>query len=123
MPRGNSDLSVIGSSTKVTGRVSGDGGLRVEGAVKGDVAVTGPLEVAEGATIEGNVRAESLDLSGALTGDVAAQGLVIVRSGAAARGELKGSQVAIEPGSRVSVRLECEFELDLGSPSPPAKRR
>ena len=122
MARGNSDLSVIGSSTKVTGRVSGDGALRVEGAVKGDVAVTGPLEVAEGATIDGNVRAESLDLAGALVGDVAAQGAVIVRSGAAARGELKGSQVAIEPGSRVSVRLECEFELDLG-PSAPAKRR
>src|SRR5688572_336406 len=123
MARATSDISVIGSSTKVTGRVSGDGGLRVEGAVKGDVAVTGPLEIAEGATIDGNVRAESLDLAGALTGDVAAQGPVIVRSGAAVRGELKGSHVAIEPGSRVSVRLECEFELDLGSPSPPAKRR
>lgn len=123
MARGSSDISVIGSSTKVTGRVSGDGGLRVEGAVKGDVAVTGPLEVAEGATIDGNVRAESLDLAGALAGDVVAQGPVIVRSGAAARGELKGSQVAIEPGSRVSVRLECEFELDLGSSSAPAKRR
>ena len=50
MARGTSDISVIGSSTKVTGRVSGEGGLRVEGAVKGDVAVTGPLEVAEGST-------------------------------------------------------------------------
>jgi cytoskeletal protein CcmA (bactofilin family) len=122
MARATSDLSVIGSSTRVTGRVSGDGGLRVEGAVKGDVAVNGPLEVAEGATIDGNVRAESLDLAGSLMGDVAAQGPVIVRSGAAARGELKGSQVAIEPGSRVSVRLECEFELDLGA-SAPVKRR
>jgi cytoskeletal protein CcmA (bactofilin family) len=122
MARGNSDLSVIGSSTKVTGRVSGDGGLRVEGTVKGDVAVNGPLEVAEGATVDGNVRAESLDLSGSLTGDVNAQGPVVVRSGAAVRGELKGSQVAIEPGSRVSVRLECEFELDLGAAAP-VKRR
>jgi cytoskeletal protein CcmA (bactofilin family) len=122
MARANSDLSVIGSSTKVTGRVSGDGGLRVEGAVKGDVAVNGPLEVAEGATIDGNVRAESLDLAGSLMGDVNAQGPVVVRSGAAVRGELKGSQVAIEPGSRVSVRLECEFELDLGAAAP-VKRR
>ncbi len=122
MARASSDISVIGSSTKVTGRVSGDGGLRVEGAVKGDVAVNGPLEVAEGATIDGNVRAESLDLAGSLMGDVAAQGPVIVRSGAAVRGELKGSQVAIEPGSRVSVRLECEFELDLGAAAP-VKRR
>ncbi len=122
MARANSDLSVIGSSTKVTGRVSGEGGLRVEGAVKGDVAVNGPLEVAEGATIDGNVRAESLDLAGSLMGDVSAQGPVVVRSGAAVRGELKGSQVAIEPGSRVSVRLECEFELDLGAVAP-VKRR
>ena len=28
---------------------------------------------------------------------------------------LKGSEVSIEPGARVSVRLDTEVELDLGS--------
>lgn len=115
MARASLDGSVLGASTRVTGRVSGEGGLRVEGAIKGDVAVTGPVEVAEGASIDGNVEAESLDVAGSLLGDVSAKGPVLVRSGATVRGALRGSQVAIEPGSRVAVRLECEFELDLGS--------
>jgi cytoskeletal protein CcmA (bactofilin family) len=115
MARASLDGSVLGASTRVTGRVSGEGGLRVEGAIKGDVAVTGAVEIVEGASIDGNVEAESLDVAGSLLGDVSAKGPVLVRSGATVRGALRGSQVAIEPGSRVAVRLETEFELDLGS--------
>jgi hypothetical protein len=45
---------------------------------------------------------------------------VSIRSGAVVRGDLRGSEVSIEPGSRVSVRISSEFDLDLG---PAAKRR
>ena len=65
----NTDASILGPATRVTGRVSGAGGLRVEGQV---------------------------------------------------RGELRGAEISIEPGSRVSVRLDTAFELDLG---PLPKRR
>jgi cytoskeletal protein CcmA (bactofilin family) len=119
MARHGSEISVLGPQTRVIGRISGEGALRIEGTVRGDVAVNGPAEVAEGASIEGNVSAESLEIGGTLLGDVSSQGPVAIRSGAVVRGELRGSEISIEPGSRVSVRLDTEFELDLG----PGKRR
>jgi len=120
MPRQSSEVSVLGPATRVVGRVSGNGSLRVEGSVRGDIQLSGDAEVAAGGSVEGNVAAESLDIAGSLVGDVAVQGPVAIRSGAVVRGELRGSEISIEPGSRVSVRLTTDFDLDLG---PAAKRR
>lgn len=114
MTRHSADTSVLGPTTHLVGRVGGHGALRIEGSVRGDIDITGDAEVAEGATIEGNVHASSLDISGSLLGDVVAKGPVAIRSGAIVRGELRGTEVSIEPGSRVSIRLDTPFELDFG---------
>jgi cytoskeletal protein CcmA (bactofilin family) len=125
MPRLSSDVSVLGPATRVTGRVFGDGALRVEGKVRGDIQITGDAEIAAGGNVEGNVTAASLDISGTLLGDVVSTGPVAIREGAVVRGDLRGSEIAIEPGSRVSVRLVNDFDLDLGrsDADPPARRR
>ncbi len=113
MARHNPDMSVLGATTRLTGRINGEGGLRVDGTIRGDVSVTGPAEISEGASVEGDVHAESLEIHGTLIGNVAARGPVLIRAGAVVRGELAGSRVTIEPGARVAVRLETDFELDL----------
>jgi cytoskeletal protein CcmA (bactofilin family) len=119
MVRHGNDASVLGPSTRITGRVSGEGSLRIEGGLKGDVSISGPAEIAEGANVEGNVHAESLEIVGSLVGDAVTQGPIAVRAGAVVRGELRASEISIEPGSRVSVRLDTQVELDLGA----ARRR
>jgi len=119
MARLSTEGSVLGPSTRLTGRLSGEGGLRIEGTVKGDVSVSGPAEIAEGASVEGNLQAESLEVTGSLLGDAVTRGPIAVRAGAIVRGELRASEISIDPGSRVSVRLDTPFELDLGA----ARRR
>ena len=109
----STEMSILGPSSRVTGRVSGKGGIRVEGKLVGSVGVNGPVEVAEAASIQGDVTGESLDLSGNLVGNVTTMGAVVVRAGALLRGEVKGAEVAIEPGSRVSIRLDTPFELNI----------
>jgi cytoskeletal protein CcmA (bactofilin family) len=114
MPRPPHEISVVGAGTRVTGRISGTGALRIEGAVKGDVNVQGDTELAEGGSLEGNLQGEGLDIGGSLLGDAHARGAIAVRAGAQVRGELRGSEVSIEAGARVSVRLDTDFELDFG---------
>jgi cytoskeletal protein CcmA (bactofilin family) len=113
MARHSSDTSVIGSRSQLTGRVSGAGPLRVEGSLSGDLSVTGPVEIAAGGRVDGDVSGASLDISGQLCGDASCKGSIVVRSGAEVRGDLKGASVAIEPGSRVDVRLDTDFTLDF----------
>jgi len=115
MARISTEGSVIGPSTRLAGRLSGEGALRIEGTVKGTVNVSGPAEIAEGASVEGNVEAESLELGGSLLGDAVTRGPIAVRAGAVVRGELRASEVSIEQGSRVSVRLDTPLELELGT--------
>jgi cytoskeletal protein CcmA (bactofilin family) len=114
MTRHNLGLSVLGPATRVTGRINGEGALRIEGAVKGDVNVRGNAEIAEGGRLEGNVQGVALDIGGHLLGDALAEGSIAVRSSAQVRGELRAAEVSIEAGARVSIRLETEFELDFG---------
>src|SRR5690606_14580097 len=114
--RHSNEQSVLCASTRVTGRVGGEGSLRIEGQLKGDVQVTGDTEVAEGASIEGSITAETVEVAGPAVGDGSARGTVAVRAGALVRGELKATDVSIEPGARVSLRIETELELDLGTP-------
>jgi cytoskeletal protein CcmA (bactofilin family) len=83
------------------------------------VSVSGPAEIVEGASVEGNLQAESLEISGSLVGDAVTRGPIAVRAGAVVRGDLRASEISIDPGSRVSVRLDTQVELDLGA----ARRR
>ncbi|HEX2671637.1 MAG TPA: polymer-forming cytoskeletal protein [Polyangiaceae bacterium] len=115
MPRHPHELSVVGSGTRITGRISGSGALRIEGLVVGDINVNGETELSEGSSVEGNLHGESLEIAGSLLGDARASGAIAVRSSAKIRGELRGAEISIEAGARVSVRLETEFELDFGT--------
>jgi cytoskeletal protein CcmA (bactofilin family) len=115
MPRHPHELSVVGSGTRITGRITGHGALRIEGAVKGDINVDGETELSEGASVEGNLSGQSLDIAGSLLGDARASGAIALRSSASVRGELRGAEISIEPGARVSVRLETEFEFEFGT--------
>lgn len=117
MSRTSSTESALGAGTRVIGRISGHGGLCIEGNVRGDVQVSGEAEIAAGAGVEGSIYAEVVEVAGSVMGDIHARGPIAVRSGALVHGELRGSEVSIEPGSRVSVRLDNEFELDLGAPN------
>ncbi len=103
--------SVLGRGTRVRGRVHGDGDLRVEGAVEGDVNVSGELLIDEGAEVQGNVEAAVVTISGALTGDVSSRGGVAVRASAKVLGNLGSPEVSLEEGAEFSGRIDADFEL------------
>jgi len=103
--------SVLGRGTRVRGRIRGDGDLRVEGAIEGDVNVTGELFIDEGADVQGNVDAAVVTISGALKGDVTSRGGVVVRSSAKVSGNLGSPEVSLEEGAEFSGRIDADFEL------------
>lgn len=108
---GGAGEAVIGQSTRVRGRVSGDGDLRLEGTVEGDISLHGDLTITDGAKATSNVEARAVTVGGELEGDVRAQGVVRLESGARVRGDIQGELVAIDEGAEYSGRLIAEFEL------------
>jgi cytoskeletal protein CcmA (bactofilin family) len=66
-------MTVIGRETEVHGNVLFQGGLHVDGKIKGDVIGTGErcaLILSESGSIEGEVRVANVVLNGAISGDV-----------------------------------------------------
>ena len=108
------DDNVLGMSLRVRGRVNGDGDLRIEGSVEGDVLVTGLLSIESGGSVTGNTQAQAVSIEGTLTGDVEAQGDVTIRKGARVVGNMNGAQISLEEGAAFSGRIDAEFELPDG---------
>jgi len=106
--------STLGPSTRVRGRIQGEGDLRVEGQVEGEVDVTGDLVLEDGASIEGNVSAQAVTLGGRLVGDVNARGAVIVTASAKVQGNLGGTEVSLDEGASFVGRIEADFDLPEG---------
>jgi len=109
--RGASE-SVLGASSTVRGRVTGEGDLRILGTVEGDVSVRGDVTIAEGGAVRGDsLEAESVTIEGEVSADVSAEGAVIVHGGATVRGKLRAKALRIDEGASVSADLDCDFEL------------
>src|ERR1700738_135741 len=118
--RGDAHEARIGRTTRIRGRVHGEGDLVIEGQVEGNLAIRGDLTIAEGAKVNSEaVEARAVTIAGAFEGDVTATGPVRIATGARVRGNLRGSAVSIEDGARYSGRLDCEFDLppELGGSS------
>jgi cytoskeletal protein CcmA (bactofilin family) len=103
--------SILGRGAKVRGRIGGDGDLRVEGQVEGDVRISGQLAIEEGGAITGDVEAAAVVIGGSLTGDVAAKGSVTIRAGAQVAGNMDGAEVVLEEGASFTGRIEAEFDM------------
>jgi cytoskeletal protein CcmA (bactofilin family) len=108
---GDGREAVIGRTTRVRGRVSGDGDLVIEGNVEGDITVRGDLTIAEGGRATSTVDADAVTLRGELDGDVRARGLVRIEAGARVRGDVQGESLSLEEGAELVGRLDFAFEL------------
>jgi cytoskeletal protein CcmA (bactofilin family) len=106
-----SDPAVLGKGLRVRGRVRGDGDLRVEADIEGDIQVGGALELAAGATVNGGVEAASLLVSGTLDGDVNAKGAVAITASGTVRGDIKAAELSLEEGGNFVGHVDADFEL------------
>jgi cytoskeletal protein CcmA (bactofilin family) len=117
--QGTHGEAIISATTRVRGRVSGDGNLLIEGNVEGDIAVRGDLTIAEGGRATSSIEAAGVTLRGELDGDVRATGMVRIEAGARVRGDVQGESVSLEEGAEFVGRLDATFDLpsELGGES------
>jgi cytoskeletal protein CcmA (bactofilin family) len=92
---GTGSEAVIGRSTRVRGRVTGEGDLRIEGHLEGDVDVKGALTIS--GELEGDIRADG--------------GTVHLEAGAKVRGDIQGESVSMDEGAEYVGNLNADFEL------------
>ena len=101
--------TLIGAGTVIEGTVSYTGGLRIDGAVKGDVrCTTGDacmVIVSEHGKVEGEVHAAHLVVSGSVTGPLHVSELLELQPKARITGDVHYRAVEIHHGAVVEGRL------------------
>lgn len=103
---------LIGAGTTVEGNVIFDGGLRVDGHVRGNILVqegkAGTLVVSEQAKIEGEIRVPHVVINGSVVGPVHSSEYVELQAKASVTGDVHYNTLEMQLGAVVEGRLVHE---------------
>jgi cytoskeletal protein CcmA (bactofilin family) len=102
--------SVIASDLTIEGKIIGSGHVRLAGRFKGDVQVDGNLTIDTGATLDGQVRAQTVTVGGELKGNIENAKRVELLEGGIITGDVKAGSLTVAAGSR--MRGQVEFGWD-----------
>ena len=106
--------SVLGVGTTWRGRLSGVGGVRVEGTFEGEVALRGLFVIGENGRVTcDHVRAHTVVVAGLLKGDVTA-GKVEIRATGRIWGDVVTAAFSTEEGAFLRGKITMEEEVQTG---------
>jgi len=107
--------SVLGEEFSWQGKISGTGGIRIEGAFDGDIEVRGLVVIAERGRVScEHLRAETVIIAGSLKGDITASKVQITSTGRV-WGSVMTSSFSTEEGAFLKGQITMEDEIDLGN--------
>src|SRR5580692_11196141 len=95
------NVTVIGRTTRVRGRLTGSGDLEVQGFVEGEIAVGGDVTIDPQGMVGASVRGRKLVVRGAVKGDLVGDEAVLLEEGARVVGDIRAPRVAIAQGALV----------------------
>jgi cytoskeletal protein CcmA (bactofilin family) len=104
--------SVIASDLTIEGKIVGSGHVRLAGRFKGDVQVDGNLTIDSGATVDGQVRAQTVVVGGELKGNIENAKRVELLEGGVITGDVKAGSLTVAAGSRMRGQVEFGWEED-----------
>lgn len=74
--------TIIGKNSKIEGKITTNGTIRIDGTLDGDLFVQGNVIIGESGRVNGNVECFNIELSGTITGNtVSKEQLRITNSG------------------------------------------
>ncbi|MBN2044429.1 MAG: polymer-forming cytoskeletal protein [Anaerolineales bacterium] len=110
--------SVLGDGTYYKGKLSGEGGVRIEGVFDGEIKLDGLLVVGTtGRVTCEDLRARSVIVAGTVRGDITAN-KVEIRASGRVWGNVTSVTFATEEGAFLRGQIQMEDSLDLGLGGP-----
>jgi cytoskeletal protein CcmA (bactofilin family) len=106
--------SVVGPEISCQGQINGSGGIRIEGAFDGEIALRGIVVVGEKGRVScRQIRALTVVVAGAVKGDILANKIEITRTGRV-WGDVTTTSFSTEEGAFLRGQIRMEDSLDLG---------
>jgi cytoskeletal protein CcmA (bactofilin family) len=95
------NVTVIGRTTRIRGRVTGSVDLEVQGFIEGEIAVGGDVTIDSPGVVGAGIRGRRLIVRGAVKGDLVGDESISLEAGARVVGDVRAPRVAIAQGALV----------------------
>lgn len=106
--------SVLGSGIIWKGKLSGRGGVRIEGTFEGEIGIEGMVVIGEtGKVTCENLRANTVIVAGGLNGGITAEKLEIRKTGRV-WGDVTIAAFSTEEGGFLRGQITMQEKIDLG---------
>jgi len=107
--------STVAAGLTIEGKIEGSGNVRVAGRFKGSVNVKGEVTIEPGASIDGQVKADSVFVGGEVRGQIVSTSLIEFKESGTLLGDLKAEILTVAAGSKMRGKVEFgwkEGEID-----------
>lgn len=91
--------TVLGTDAVFKGELTFQKGVRLLGRFEGEINSKGQLLVAEGATLNGNVKADSIRIDGCVKGNLEAEAKIQLTSSAKVEGDVQAARLEVAEGA------------------------
>jgi cytoskeletal protein CcmA (bactofilin family) len=101
-----SSESILAAGLTIEGKIECNGNIRVAGRFQGNVKVTGELTIEPGASIDGEVTADTVLVGGEVQGLILAASRVEFKESGVLIGDLKAGSLTVAAGSKMRGKVE-----------------
>ena len=116
----NKDVhTMIGVDAVIQGNITCQDGVAIYGKVYGDVTSEGPVRIARGGEVHGNVQASDSQIGGIVDGNIRVDNRAVLGSESNLKGDLVYRTLVVEEGAQ----FQGHYVLTGNEPAPEAEHK
>jgi cytoskeletal protein CcmA (bactofilin family) len=109
----NNVINQIGVGTEITGDVSTNGDIRIDGLLTGNLKTKGKLVIGETGSIKGEITCKNAVVEGSVNGKITVSELLTMKATSSLKGDINTRRLAIEPGAKFTGN--CNMSMDVSA--------
>lgn len=99
-------LNRLVSGTKLTGDITTNSSLRIDGQIDGSVICNGKLVLGQDGIITGDINATEVELDGTVEGHINAEVLLTLHQTSIVKGDIRTGRLVIEDGAQIEGNIQ-----------------
>ena len=114
---GKDEVTIISAGVYIEGKVTSNGNVRIDGRLQGDISAEGNVTVGEGGEVNGQIKAEVINVGGTVNGSLSAREKVVLEAKSNLKGDLITKILVIEAGAMFDGKSSMGTEA-VRTPKP-----
>ncbi|MCQ2958934.1 MAG: polymer-forming cytoskeletal protein [Bacteroidales bacterium] len=104
--------NLITSGTVITGDITCDSDMRIDGVLAGNLTAKGKIVIGKTGNVKGEINCQNCDIEGKVEGKLSIKDLLSLRATAKFIGDIVATKLAIEPGAIFTGTCKMNGEKD-----------